>query len=135
MVEIVNPAGAPPPVGPYSQVAIVEAGSRVAHISGQVAADSDGELVGAGDFRTQFRVAAENLGKVLEALGVSFDDVAYVRGHLTRVSDLPAYREERERFYGRVCTKGPPPTTTLVVAALYHPDCLIELDAVAVLKG
>ena len=48
--------------------------------------------------------------------------------------DLPAYREERERFYGKVFTSAPPPTTTLVVAGLYHPDCLFEVDAVAVLR-
>jgi enamine deaminase RidA (YjgF/YER057c/UK114 family) len=51
-----------------------------------------------------------------------------------RTDDLPAYREERERLYGEVCASGPPPTTTLVVGGLYHPDCLFEVDAVAVLR-
>ena len=134
MVEILNPEGAPLPVGPYSVAAVAEQGSRTAYISGQVSADASGNLTGLGDFRAQFHGAFENLQRVLQSLGASFDDVAYVRGHLVRADDLPAYREERERFYGEVCTSAPPPTTTLVVAGLYHPDCLFEVDAVAVLR-
>jgi enamine deaminase RidA (YjgF/YER057c/UK114 family) len=135
VLEIVNPEGVPPPVGPYSQVAIAEPGARLALISGQVAADASGNLVGIGDFRAQFLAAFGNLGNVLGSLGASFDDVAFVRGYLTREADLPAYRDERERFYASACTQGPPPTTTLVVAGLYHPDCLLEVDAVAILSG
>lgn len=134
-IEIVNPDGVPAPVGPYSHAAVVEPGARIAYLSGQVAANSLGELEGIGDFQAQFRAATANLEKLLNSLGASFDDVAYVRGYLARASDLPAYREERERLYGKMCKKGPPPTTTVVVAALYHPDCLIEVDAVAVLHG
>jgi enamine deaminase RidA (YjgF/YER057c/UK114 family) len=133
MVEILNPEGAPLPVGPYSVVAVAEPGSRTAYISGQVSADASGNLTGVGDFRAQFHGAFENLQRVLQSLGASFDDVAYVRGHLVRADDLPAYREERERFYGEVCASAPP-TTTLVVGGLYHPDCLFEVDAVAVLR-
>jgi enamine deaminase RidA (YjgF/YER057c/UK114 family) len=134
MLEISNPPGLAPPVGPYSHVATVEPGSQVAFIAGQVAADASGKLVGVGDFRAQFAAAFDNLGRVLSSLGASFDDVAFVRGYLSRAEDLPAYREERERFYGSVCTGPPPPTTTLVVAGLYDPDCLLEVDAVAILR-
>jgi len=134
MVEILNPEGAPLPVGPYSVAAVVEPGRRTVYISGQVSADTSGNLTGVGDFRAQFHGAFENLRRVLESLGASFEDVAYVRGHLVRAEDLPAYREERERFYGEVC-RSPPPTTTLVVAGLYHPDCLLEVDAVAALPA
>ena len=40
MVEILNPEGAPLPVGPYSVAAVAEQGSRTAYISGQVSADA-----------------------------------------------------------------------------------------------
>jgi enamine deaminase RidA (YjgF/YER057c/UK114 family) len=133
MLEIMNPETAAPPVGPYSQIAVAGPGARVAFIAGQVAADEQGELLGVGSFRDQFRYAFANLGRALEALGASFDDLAFVRGYLSRAENLPAYREERERFYAEACTHSPPPTTTLVVAGLYHPDCLLEVDAVAIL--
>lgn len=134
MLKILNPDGAPAPVGPYSVASIVEGGARTAFIAGQVSADGAGNLTAIGDFRGQFRDAFQNLGRVLQSLGASFDDVAYTRGHLTRAEDLPAYREERERFFAEVCKAEPPPTTTLVVAGLYHPDCLFEIDAVAILR-
>ncbi len=135
MLQILNPDGAPAPVGPYSVVGIAETGTRTAFISGQVSADASGNLTGVGDFRAQFRGAFENLGRVLRSLDASFDDVAFIRGHLVRAEDLSAYREERERFYSQVCKAEPPPTTTLVVAGLYHADCLFEVDAVAILRG
>ena len=134
-VRILNLEGVPPAVGPFSHVAIVEPDRRQALISGQVAADSKGNLVGVGDFTVQCRLVFENLRKVVAALGATFDDVAFIRGYLSRAADLPAYREERERFYTRVCKNGFPPTTTLVVASLYHSDCLIEVEAVAVLAN
>jgi enamine deaminase RidA (YjgF/YER057c/UK114 family) len=133
-MEIRNLASVPPPVGPYSHVAVTEAGARLAHIAGQVGSDERGALVGLGDFVHQCRQAFANLELVLRELGASFEDVAYLRGYLARREDLPAYREERERLYARVCPGKAPPTTTLVVAALYHPDCLFEVDALAILR-
>ena len=50
MVEILNPEGAPVPVGPYSVAAVAEHGSRTAYISGQVSADASGNLTGVGNF-------------------------------------------------------------------------------------
>jgi enamine deaminase RidA (YjgF/YER057c/UK114 family) len=132
-MEIRNLSSVPPPVGPYSHVAVTESGERLAHIAGQVGSDETGALVAPGDFVRQCRQAFANLQAALSELGASFEDVAYLRGYLARSEDLPAYREERERLYARVCPGKPPPTTTLVVAALYHPDCLFEVDAVAVL--
>jgi enamine deaminase RidA (YjgF/YER057c/UK114 family) len=135
MVEVFNPEGIPAPVGPYSQVAIGPSDRRVAHIAGQVAVDDSGDIVGVGDFRVQCRQALANLDRVVTAIGGTFEDVVYVRGYLRRAADLPAYREERERFYREATPNRPPPTTTLVVSALYHPDCLVEIDAVAMLAS
>jgi enamine deaminase RidA (YjgF/YER057c/UK114 family) len=135
MADIRNLANVPPPVGPYSHVAIVPAGASVVHISGQVASDDNGDLLAKGDFRRQCRAAFENVGRVLSELGLDFQSVVYVRGYLTRPEDVPAYREERAEFYRRAGGELPPPTTTLVVRELYDPECLIEIDALAVLEG
>jgi 2-iminobutanoate/2-iminopropanoate deaminase len=133
MVEIVSGPMFPPAVGPYSPAAITTGDSRIAFIAGQVAADDSGNIVGVGDFRAQFRQVMVNLDRALKALGGTFEDLLYVRGNLVRVEDFPAYTEERTAFYEEVCPNGAPPTTSLIVAALYHPDCLIEIDAVAAL--
>jgi enamine deaminase RidA (YjgF/YER057c/UK114 family) len=132
MLDIVNPPGTSPPVGPYSLAAVVAPGSRLVLIAGQVGADDQAELV-PGGFDAQFERAMDNFGRVLAGLGATWSDVAYTRGHLTRQGDLSAYRALRERFYSALST--PPPTTTLVVAGLYHPECLFEIDGVAVIPA
>jgi enamine deaminase RidA (YjgF/YER057c/UK114 family) len=123
----------PTPVGPYSPAAIASPNSAIAFIGGQVPADEQGKLVGIGDFRKQFRIVMENVRRALAALGATFEDVAYIRGTLSRYEDYPAYTEERTKFYAKECPEGPPPTTTVIVTSLYHPDCLLEVDAIAVL--
>jgi enamine deaminase RidA (YjgF/YER057c/UK114 family) len=135
-MEIYSGDPFPKPVGPYSSVAITNATSRLAFIAGQVAVDDEsGVLIGIGDFRLQFAKVMENLRRALDGVGSSFEDIVYVRGHLSRQQDYLAYTEERYAFYGKECPRGAPPTTTLIVAALYHPDCLLEVDAVAVVPS
>jgi len=50
-IDLVSPASLSPPTG-YSHVAIVEAGKQV-HVSGQVAFDPMGKVVGEGDIAAQ----------------------------------------------------------------------------------
>ena len=127
--------GVPPPLGFYSHAASVQNGvGRTAYLSGQIPVDMSGELVGVGDFRRQVHQTFDNIQRVLAGLGSSFEQVVYVRSFLTRVDDLAAYTEERKKIYAQVCPKGPPPTTTVYVD-LYHPDCLLEVEVVAVVSG
>src|SRR5262245_4704192 len=64
-VQFVNPTTLPPSPG-YTQVVIAPSG-RTAHISGQVALDTSGAIVGPGDFRAQARQVFENLKAALAA--------------------------------------------------------------------
>ncbi len=131
-IRVFNPEGTGVPVGPFSQVATVSASSGLAFISGQVGAESDGTLIGIGDFQAQVWKAFDNLATVLDSLGLSMTDVAYTRGFLVRPEDLPAYRQARIDWYAQVTPDGPPPCSTVVVRSLYVPECLFEMDAVAV---
>ena len=47
---------------------------------------------------------------------------------LTDIANLPAIRDIRDEF---VNTEQPPASTTVQVAALFHPDVLFEIDAIA----
>ena len=132
MPDIRNVPGAPEPTAKYSHVAITEPGDRLAYISGQVAVGPDGKQM-VGDFVGQCEQVFANLTTILEGIGARWDDVAYVRGYLTRQTDFSTYVDVRERFYSAVCTGPPPGTSSLVVTALYHPEALIEIDALAVL--
>ncbi|MGW5732373.1 MULTISPECIES: RidA family protein [Streptomyces] len=120
-VTIGNPASAPQPLGPYSQVARVEPGGTGAllYLSGQIA-DGDGVAAQSrGIFRT--------LSALLDAHGATLDDIINIRTFMTDLGDLPAYAAVRAEFL----TATPPTSTTVEVPRLFRPEALIEVDVVA----
>lgn len=121
-----NPSGLPPPNG-YTHVVEVT-GGRTVYISGQVALDQHGALVGEGDFAAQTQQVFENVKVALAAAGATFGDVAKITVFVTDVSQLAVFREIRTRYVG-----APPPASSLVqVSQLFRPDLLIEIEAIAV---
>ena len=127
-----NPDTVAAPVGTYSQAVRVETGDAVwIHVSGQVALDAKGTLVGAGDLRAQTRQVFENLRAILEANGATFADVVKIGTYLTTLYDLAGMREIRSEYL----TSEPPASTAVQVMALVVPDALIEIDLVAVVPA
>ena len=123
-----NPTTVAPPVGSYSHAVRVETADCVwIHVSGQIALDSDGTLVGVGDLRAQTEQVFENLARVLEANGASFDHVVKIQTYFTTLDDLAGSREVRARYL----PDEPPASTAVQVVALVVPDALIEVDVVA----
>jgi 2-iminobutanoate/2-iminopropanoate deaminase len=124
-----NPDTVAAPVGTYSQAVRVETGDAVwIHVSGQIAIDLEGNLVGPGDLRAQTRQVFENLRAILEAHGATFADVVKIGTYLTTLDDLAGMREVRSEYL----TSEPPASTAVQVVALVVPDALIEIDLVAV---
>jgi enamine deaminase RidA (YjgF/YER057c/UK114 family) len=96
-------------------------------LSGQVAIDGGGALVGAGDVRAQAEQCFANIERILGEAGSTLDDVVELTCFLTDPAHLTEYLEVRAaRFPTRA------PATTTVVARLALPELLIELKAVAV---
>jgi 2-iminobutanoate/2-iminopropanoate deaminase len=127
-----NPDTVAAPVGTYSQAVRVETGDAVwIHVSGQIAIDLEGNLVGSGDLRAQTRQVFENLRAILEAHGATFADVVKIGTYLTTLDDLAGMREVRSEYL----TSEPPASTAVQVAALVVPDALIEIDLVAVVPA
>ena len=122
-----NPTAISRPSG-YSHVVEVT-GGRTIYISGQVALDRQGNVVGPGDFRAQAQQVFENLRLALEASGASFKDVVKLNNYLVDMSQLPALRDVRDQF---VNTATPPASTTVEVRKLYRDDILLEVEAIAV---
>jgi enamine deaminase RidA (YjgF/YER057c/UK114 family) len=129
-VRITNPPTLSTPRG-YSHVVEVPAGSRMVYVAGQVALDSTGQLVGAGDFRAQTVQVFENLRRALAAAGATFDDVVKLNYYLLDVAQLPVLREVRDR-YVNVAT--PPASTLIEVRRLFRPDVMVEVEATAVAR-
>jgi 2-iminobutanoate/2-iminopropanoate deaminase len=127
-----NPETVAPPVGAYSHVVRVETGDGVLlFVSGQVAYDPAGDLVGEGDMARQTEQVFENLKAILEANGATFSDVVKISTFMTDIGQLAGVREVR----GRYITDPPPASTTVEVSGLFRPEALIEVEVVAALPS
>lgn len=132
-VQLLNPDTLPQP-DVYAQLSIAE-GSRLVFISGQVARDAHGQLVGDGDLAAQTEQAYANLHAAITAAGGSFDDIAkltiYIVDYdLSKMAQLGKGAVKAAECLGFDLVR---PITLLGVAALGEPDLLIEVEAVAVL--
>ena len=79
------------------------------------------------DIRTQTRAVLENVRDILAAAGAGLGDVVEVSSFLRDMADFAAYNAVYSEFFGY---EGPA-RTTVAVAALPHPQLLIEIKAVA----
>jgi enamine deaminase RidA (YjgF/YER057c/UK114 family) len=126
MINFVNPPELYSPPG-YSHVAEVR-GGRLVYISGQIALDAQGKLVGKSDLEAQADQVFRNLAAALASVGCTARNVVKFTVFMRDVKDLAAYRRARDRFMG----EGPRPASTLVeVSKLVSEDFLIEIEAVA----
>jgi 2-iminobutanoate/2-iminopropanoate deaminase len=114
------------PVANY-KMATRQEGGQLLYISGQVARDTDGNVVGKGDMRTQARQVFQNLRQVLQAAGGDFKDLMKITTYITNIEDFPAVVEVR----GTVFQGELPASTLIVVKSLFNPDFLIEVEGVA----
>ncbi|ONK11920.1 RidA family protein [Streptomyces sp. MP131-18] len=118
------------PAANYAHV-VLGTGTFVA-VSGQVALDEAGEVVGRGDAAAQARQVFENLRRCLAAAGATFADVVKLTYYVTDVAHLPAVRAARDEALGAGAL---PASTAVQVAALFRPEFLLEVEAFAVVDG
>ena len=102
-------------------------------LSGQVAFDSDGNVVGENDLRAQTRRVFDNIKSILEQGGASFTDVVRLTTYFTvDITDHAAvkdYFDVRLEYFGdhRPCSTG------VQVSGLVDPKLLLEVEAIAML--
>lgn len=115
----------------YTHV-VTSTGGTTVYISGQVAVDASGKVVGKGDLGVQTRQVMENLKLALAGAGATFDDVVKITTYV--VGYTPEQRPVIAEARGAYLSAEHPPASTLVgVQALAGPDWLIEIEAIAVL--
>lgn len=125
-MEYVNP---PELARPSGFTHAVRHGDTV-HLSGQTAMDAGGKIV-EGGIVEQFRQAFSNLLTALRAAGGAPEDLLSVTIYLT---DIPAYQAEgREigRVWRELAGTDYPAMAGIGVTALWQPEALIEIQAVA----
>ena len=126
--QFINPPEIHKPRG-YSHAVVVE-GGRAIYISGQVAVDREGNLVGRGDLGVQAAKASENLLAALKAAGAAAADIVKMNTYVVnyKPEDYRIIRDVRARIFAGI---EPPASTLIGVAALAVEGLLIEMEAVA----
>ena len=121
--KVIVPKGSAPPLAPYSPG--TKAGNAV-YVSGTLALDKDGKLVGAGDVKTQTRFVLESVKAVLEAAGGSLKDVTFNHIFLKDLKDYAAMNEVYREYFPEN-----PPARYCIRADLVKPEFLVEIASVA----
>ena len=122
-------AGAPWPArytfGPALRV------DNLVFLSGTTATDAAGAIVGQGDIVEQTRQIFRKFERLLQAAGGSCEDIVSTVDYFTTTERYRETAAVRREFL-----KGAQPTATGVqVAGLLREHALIEISAVAVLRG
>lgn len=114
---------APKAIGPYSQAVVV---GDLVFTSGQIPLDPATQQMVDGDIRMQTERVMENLAAVLQAAGVSFENVVKSTIFVADLADFAAVNE----IYGKRFPRSPPARSTVQVAALPK-GARVEIELIA----
>jgi 2-iminobutanoate/2-iminopropanoate deaminase len=123
MKKIIFTSEAPAAIGPYSQA--VRSG-HLLFCSGQIPFDPKSGQIVSGDIATQTRRVMDNIGAILRAQGLTFDNVVKTTIFLTNLGEFQTVNET----YGSFFKEGPPARSTVQVSALPK-NANIEIEVIA----
>jgi len=126
--KIIIPEGLSQPLGIYSEAVQVK-GNDLLFISGITARDPKGDIVGKGNMKRQTEQVLENMKRILDSVGATFDNIVKVTVFVTDLSHFKEIHEVRAKYF----KKDYPASTLVQVSRLVHEDMLIEIEAIAVL--
>lgn len=130
LVQFENPSFLSKPTG-YSHIARIDMGKAwMLIISGQVALDKDGNLVGKNDFAKQTEHIYQEIIQIIKASGGSKDHLVKTGIFILDNANIGLLREVRNKY---INMQNPPASTLVQVEKLYRDDLLIEIEAVAVI--
>ena len=112
----------------YSHVVTVEP-RKLVFISGQLARDASGAIVGAGDMRAQLRQTLSNVKIAVEAAGGTLANLVRTNTYVTDIDEYFKHVDVRMEFYRHAM----PTSTTVEVRRLAQPELMVEIDAIAAL--
>jgi len=120
----------PDPYEPFKIAQAYRAGDLI-FVSGQASIDSDGNLVGIGDFDAQAKQSLENLQSVLQAGGSDLSKLIKVTIYMKDMGNFPKIVALREAYF----TPPYPADTIVEITSLALPELEIEIEAIALANG
>ena len=114
---------------PVSHFTHVVRAGRIVFVSGCVATDGAGRVVGGSDIVAQTRQVHENIKRCLTAAGATFADICKVTVFLRNINDREKVNTVRKEYFGA----HRPASTLVEISRLVRDDYLIEIEATAVI--
>lgn len=96
------------------------------YISGQLSLDLDTRKVVDGGIREHMKQALSNVEKVLEAAGLTRNDVVQCRVYVAGINNWDDVNDEYSKFFAEH-----KPARIIISAKEIHFGCLVEIEAVA----
>lgn len=124
---IIRPKNFSPPAAPYFSWGVKVKNATLLFISGVVALDPDGKILGEGDIEIQTKRTIENLKLILREGGATLQDIIKVTVYLTSIDQLEVVRKVQSEYFKEQQLA----STLVVVKSLFRPEVLIEVEAVA----
>lgn len=121
--EVISTQNAPGAVGPYSQA--IKAGDFL-FASGQIPINPEKGRIVAGTVAAQAEQSMKNVGAILEAAGLSFDDVVKTTVYITNMEYFGAINE----VYGKYFQKTLPARSCVEISKLPK-EALVEVEVIA----
>jgi len=123
--RIVRTSFGPSAIGPYSQAVIA---GNIVFVSGQIALDpATGNLIEDKDIKAQTRRVLLNVQAILEAAGVSLENVVRTTVFLKDMSAFSEFNGVYAEFF-----KVDPPARSTVEVARLPKDVDVEIDCIAI---
>jgi len=122
--EIMVP-GMAEPISHFTHVVTV---GRLVFVSGCVASDANGKVVGGTDVVAQARQVHENIKRCLTAAGATFADICKVTVYVKNMADREKINTVRKEYFGT----SRPASTLIEVSRFVSSDYLLEIEAIAV---
>ena len=127
-MERVNPPSLAPSAG-QSHVVVTNA-ARLVYLSGQVATDSGGQVVGEDDFAMQVRQVLHNIDYALASVHARREHVVKLTIYVVNL-DGATHGQVLAQYLGDLSSFGHPAATLVSVQGLARDEFLIEIEAVA----
>jgi enamine deaminase RidA (YjgF/YER057c/UK114 family) len=126
MIDSFNPPDVWAPFGAFS-MGVTQGDGQIVWLKGQVSLNKAGDVVGADDMLAQTRQTLENIRTVLRSVGGAMSDVISLTHYVTDIKKFMETGAIRREFFAAPF----PVTTTVQVAALYRPELMVEITAIA----
>lgn len=114
----------------FAQAIEVDGAQRFLLCAGQTSVDADGNPMHKGDMAKQINLALDNIETLLKYSDMTLSDAVHFKYYTT---DIQAFIEANPILDARLKTAKCARSSTLIgVTGLFHPDILVEIEAVAV---